>query len=340
MTNKLEALKLVCVDYVRNPQVVQNFSEGKDIDTRIREAFFEILGTDKPTKKHMRNTQNRELVFEVLTEVITESFLKSVEEDEFFMQFADVRNIALGDTNEFYLEDDAVLTVSQHSGNHWNIRRQKAEGGTTFKVDTKAYSIGVYADFFAFLSGRVSFERLVNKIAKALRLKIYEEVSATFVASAAQLPSEFQTSGVYAEEELIELYNHVLAASGSAPVVVGTKTGLSKITNGTNVQWFSDSMKNELNQTGRVGTYLGMTLVELPVAHKAGTFEFAYDDKQLLVLPTNNDRFIKVVYEGDDLVKQTENEQENNDMSFEYLYLTKFGTNTVFSSLFGIYNLQ
>lgn len=339
MTNKVELLKSVCVDYVRNPQVVQNFSEGKDIDTRIREAFFEILGTDKPTKKQMRNTHNRELVFEVLTEVISETFLKTVEEDEFFMQFADIRNLELGDTNEFYVEDDAVLTVSQHSGNHWNIRRQKLEGGSTFSISTKAYSVGVYADFFAFLSGRVSFERLVNKIAQALRLKIYEEVSATFAASAAQLPTQFQATGVYDQDDLISLYDHVLAATGSSPVIVGTKTALSKITSGGNVQWYSDSMKNELNQTGRVGTYLGMTLVQLPVAHKAGTFDFAYNNDQLLILPTNNDKFIKVVYEGDDLVKQTENEQENTDMSFEYLYLTKFGTNTVFSSLFGVYNL-
>ncbi|RKJ73014.1 hypothetical protein D7X33_20960, partial [Butyricicoccus sp. 1XD8-22] len=105
------------------------------------------------------------------------------------------------------------------------------------------------------------------------------------------------------------------------------------------VNWISDDMKNEKNTTGRIGIYNGMTLVQLPVVHKANTFDFAYDDKQILVLPTTGDQFIKVVYEGDDYMKQTENERENNDMSFEYLYLTKFGVKTVFSSLFGIYTL-
>src|SRR5690606_5271046 len=130
MTKK--ELAQVCVEYVRNPQQVLNFSEGKDFDTQLREKFYAVLEVDKVNRKTMRNTHNRETVFEILTEVISEGFLRGVEEDEFFMQFADIRNIDRGDLNEFYLEDDAILTVSQHSGNHWNIRRQKMEGGTRF----------------------------------------------------------------------------------------------------------------------------------------------------------------------------------------------------------------
>lgn len=338
MTTKQELVK-VCVDYVRNPQQVLQFSEGKDFDTQLREKFFTVLGVEKVNRKTMRNTANRELVFEILTEVITESFLKGVEEDQFFMQFADIRNVDRGDLNEFYLEDDAILTVSQHSGNHWNIRRQKLEGGTKFTVETKAYAIGVYADFEAFMTGRVSFARLVGKIAQALKLKVYEEVAATFASTSSQLPAQFVATGTYAETKLIDLYQHVQAVSGNSPIVVGTAKGLATITNGVSVNWISDDMKNEKNTTGRIGIYNGMTLVQLPVVHKSNTFEFAYDDKQILVLPTTGDQFIKVVYEGDDYMKQTENEKENNDMSFEYLYSTRFGTKTVFSSLFGIYTL-
>ena len=333
-------LSKICVDYIRNPQQVLQFSEGKSFDEALRSKFFELLGTENVTKKMLKRNSNRELVFEVLTEVITENFLKSVEEDEFFTQFVEYKNIELGDTNEFYIEDDGILTVSEHSGNHWNIRRQKLEGGTKFNVATKAYSIGVYADFYAFLTGRVSFERLIAKTAQALRLKFYEEIAASFASGATQLPAQFQATGVYSEVDLIELYDHVQASSGSNPIIIGTKTALSKITSGLAVEWYSNEMKNERNSTGRIGTYLGMTLVELPVVHKAGTFDFAYDNNQVLVLPTNNDKFIKFVYEGDEEIKQTENQRENNDMSYEYLYFTRFGTTVVFSSLFGVYNLQ
>lgn len=338
MTSKQELVQ-VCVDYLRNPQQVMNFSEGKDFDTQLREKFLTALGVEKVNRKTMRNTANRELVFAILTEVIAEGFLNGVDEDEFFMRFADIRNVERGDLNEFYLEDDAILTVSQHSGNHWNIRRQKFEGGTKFSVETKSYSVGVYADFEAFMAGRVSFARLISKVAQALKLKVYEEVAATFASTSSQLPAEFVATGTYTEAKLIDLYQHVQASSGSSPIVVGTHKALATIINGANVEWISDGMKAEKNTTGRIGILNGMTLVQLPVVHKANTFEFAYDDKQILVLPATDDQFIKVVYEGDDYMKQTENEQENNDMSFEYLYLTKFGVKTVFSSLFGIYTL-
>lgn len=336
-------LSKICVDYVRDPQSVLQFSENKNFDDTLRGHFFEILGvkdSNEITKKFLKRTHNKELLFEILTEVITENFLKSVWEDEFFSRFVEYKNIALGDTNEFYIEDNTILTVSEHSGTHWNIRRQKYEGGTKFPIKVKKYSIGVYADFYAFLTGRVSFQKLIDKTAQALRLKVYEEIAASFASGAAQLPAPFVATGTYSEQDLIEVYDHVQAANGTRPVIVGTKSALAKVTAGMGVEWYSSDMKNERNNTGRIGTYLGMELVELPVAHKANSFDFAYDNNQLLILPNSDDKFVKFVYEGDEEIKQTENQRENNDMSFEYLYLTRFGTATVFSSMFGIYNMQ
>ena len=340
--NKHELSKIL-VDYARNPQTVLQFSGDKSFDDTLRAHFFEILGVkdgSEITKKFMKRTSTKELVFEILTDVITESFLRSVEEDEFFARFVEYRNIARGDTTEFILEDNTILTVSEHSGTHWNIRRQKYEGNTTFTVKTKAYSIGVYADFYAFLTGRVDFQRLIAKTAEALRHKVYEVIAASFASGAAQLPSPFQATGTYDEATLIELYDHVQAANGTRPVIIGTKSAIAKITAGLGAEWYSNEMKNERNNTGRLGTYLGMDLIELPVVHKANTFEFAYDQNQLLILPNADDRFVKFIYEGDEEIKETQNQRENNDMNFEYLYLTRFGTATVFSSLFGIYNLQ
>ena len=338
MTTKQELLQ-VCVDYVKNPESVMNFSKGKNVDDVIRTKIFEVLGVDKITKRDMRKASVQELAFEILTVTIEETFNKGVYQDEFFMQFAEIANLAFGDENEFYLEDDAVLTVSQHSGNHWNIHRQKLEGGAKFRVDTKAYAIAVYGDFHAFISGRTSFSNLVSKVATALKLKMYEEVSASFTASIAQLPSQFAKTGAYTQAQLIDLYDHVQAASGSAPIIVGTKAGLANVTGGADVNWISENMKNERNSTGRIGTYLGMTLVELPVVHKAGTFDFAYNPKQLLVLPTNNEKFIKIAIEGDDLMKVVEDETANMDMSYEYKYISRFGVKTVFSTAFGVYTI-
>ena len=334
MTKNLVKL---CVDSVMNPSKVQTFAKGADVDATIRQQFFELMGTEKPTMKDIR--KHGVAIFEILEEVLTETYQKGIYEDEFFMQFAEIRNLKLGDTQEFFVEDDTVLVVSEHAGNHWDITRQKLEGGMSFPVKVKSYAIGVYGDFFLFTSGRLSFGKLVAKVAQAVQLKIYEEVGASFANAVTKLPAQFTATGTYSDIKLQELVAHVEAVTGAPAIVVGTRTALAKVMAGKDVQYFSDSMKNELNQTGRLAIVDGMTLAQLPTVHKRGTFEFAYDDKQILVLPQTTDKFIKIVFEGEDYMKEVTDHTVNVDMSFEYKFITRFGCNTIFSSLFGVYTL-
>ncbi|MFJ7982439.1 hypothetical protein ACIQ1D_19435 [Lysinibacillus xylanilyticus] len=336
MENKQNLVKL-CVDSVMNPTQVQHFAKGADVDATIRSQFFNLMGTEKPTMKDIR--KHKVAIFEILEEVLTETYKKGIIEDEFFMQFAEIRNIALGDAQEFYLEDDAVLVVSEHAGSHWSISRQKLEGGTSFTVKTKAYAIGVYGDFFLFATGRLSFAKLVSKVAEAIQNKIYEEVAMSFANAVTKLPAEFTATGSYDEAKLQEIVAHVEAVTGSPAIVVGTRQALAKVTAGLNVVYYSDAMKNELNKTGRIANVNGLTLVQLPNVHKQNTFEFAYDDNQLLILPQTNDRFVKIVFEGEDYMKEVSDELGNVDMSLEYKFITRFGVHSIFSTLFGVYTL-
>ncbi|MCM3387326.1 hypothetical protein M3649_04155 [Ureibacillus chungkukjangi] len=341
MTNKQDLIK-VCVDFARNPEQVLSIaqSEGKNFDEQLRSKFFNLLGIEEGsriTRRTLSKTSTKELVFEIITEAIEEGFAKGVEEDEFFMQFADTRFLARGDKNEFYLEDDATLIVSEHSGNHWNIRRQKYEGGQIFGVDVKAYAIGVYGDFEAFMTGRASFQKLINKGIDGLKQKVYEVVAASFADAKNSLPTTFVQSGTYAEGKLIELFDHVKAANGADAIVVGSKKALANVAN--DVTWYSEKMKDARNTEGRIGEYLGMTLVELPVVHKAGTFDFAYDQDVLYVLSNNGDKFIKLTIEGDDLVKVEDDPTAQIDMAFDYKHISRFGAAVVFSTLVGFYEL-
>lgn len=328
-----ELVKL-CVDYVQTPAQVQHFSNGKDVDQVIRGKFFEIMGTEKPNMKDMR--RHKVEIFEILEEVLTETYLKGVEEDEFFKQFAEVRNLALGDSQEFYIEDDSVVIVSKHAGNHWNIHRQKMEGGTSFTIQTESYAAAIYGDFFLFLTGRLSFGKLVAKVGEGIQNKINSEIAASFASASAQLPAEFKATGAYDEATLLDLVSHVEAVAGSA-IVVGTKKALAKITAGANFANYTEGMKAELHNNGRVAHYNGMTLVQLPAVHKANSFDFAYDDDQLLVLPNNGNTPIKVIFEGESLVREVSDNTENMDMSFDYRFLTRFGTKVIFENLFGSY---
>lgn len=331
-----ELVKL-CVDYINKPAQVQHFSQGKDVDEVIRHQFYELMGTETPTEKDMRRHQVA--IFEILEEVLTETFLKGVEENEFYRQFAEIRNIALGDSQEFYIEDDAVITVSEHAGNNWNIHRQKMEGGNTFTLQTKSWAAAVYGDYFLFLTGRLSFGKLIAEVSEGIQLKINSEIAAAFASAVSQLPAEFKAQGSYDEGELLDLVAHVEAVSGSA-IVVGTKKALAKVTAGANFTTYTEGMKADLHNNGQVRQYNGMTLVELPAVHKANSFDFAYENDRLLVLPNNGDKFIKLVFKGDSLIREVSDHTANMDMSYDYRFISHFGTAVIFSSLFSEYKLQ
>lgn len=331
-----ELVKL-CVDVVKSPSQVQNYSKGKDVNAVIRSKFHQIMGTETPKMKDVR--RHKVEIFEVMEEVLTETYLRSVEEDEFFMQFAETRNLALGDTQEFYVEDTGLVVVSEHAGNHWNISRQKVEGGASFSIATKSYAAAVYGDFFLFVTGRLEFGQLVAKVAEGIRKQIASEVAASFASASAALPAAFKGTGTYDAATLQRLVANVEAATGSNPIVVGTRAALAQVTAGIPQAMYSDDMKNEKNNSGRIRVVDGMTLVQLPQVHKANSFDFAYDDKTLLILPGNDVRPVKIVFEGDDWMKEVTDNTANADMSFEYKFMTKFGTKVIFDSLFASYTL-
>lgn len=329
---KKDLVKL-CVDTVKNR--VQNYSASQ-ADEVIRKAFFDLMGTEKPDYKDMR--RHGVEVFEIMEEVLTQSIINGVDENNFFMQFAETRNVALGDSIEFTVEDNSLLVASELSGNHWDITKQKLEGGASFTVKTRAFGLAVYADFLAFLAGRVDFAGLVAKVGRAMSDRIAQEVATAFHAGASYLPSQFKGSGSYSEDTLLDIVAHVEAASGQAPVVVGTRKGLNKVIGGVNSALYSDGMKDQLNGTGVLTTVNGMNLVQIPTVHKANTFDFAYDDNKLLILPANTAP-IKIVYEGDSVVKEVSDGTTNMDMTMEYKFITKFGTAVVFNNLYGEYEI-
>lgn len=331
---KKELVKL-CVDTVNNR--VQNFS-AHQADEAIRKAFFEILGTDKPSYKEMRRHGIQ--VFEIIEEVLSQTIINGVNENDFFIQFAEVRNLASGDTVEFYVEDNSMLVASELTNSGWDISRQKLDVGQSFPVKTRAFGLAVYTDFLTFLAGRVDFASLVAKVAKAMNELISQQVATSFYAASAYLPSEFKATGTYSEEALMDVVAHVEASTGSTPVIVGTRKALSKIIGAVPAGNYSENMKNKMYTDGALEYINGVPMVQLPVVHKANTFDFAYDDNKLLILPLTDNKPIKLVFEGESMVKEVSDGTSNMDMSLEYKFITKLGTAVVFSTLYGEYSLS
>lgn len=129
-------------------------------------------------------------------------------------------------------------------------------------------------------------------------------------------------------------------ATGSEVVIMGTRTALSKVWALNNVTWASNEMKNEKYTTGRFGYWNGIRLVEIPQGFKLNdTTNYLVDNNKLFIMPAKDNRFLKLVYEGDAEIRQVVDHTENQDFTYEYKYMQKLGLAVLTNLHWGIWNL-
>ena len=95
-----------------------------EANAKIVEVFQGVLGLDKnakPAEVRKAIRRNQALVFDIIEETVQTLLVTGWGNDPFMMKYVDQRNLALGDKNEFYAEDDSVLSVMRVAGNHHDI---------------------------------------------------------------------------------------------------------------------------------------------------------------------------------------------------------------------------
>lgn len=122
---------------------VQEYSQAeanKVIVAKFREALG-IEPNDRPQAIKRAIRANKDLVFTIIEETVEEMLMTGWMNNPFFMDYVDTRNLALGDENDFYVEDDSILSVSKVSGNHHNMIRQRLGAGRHFSVAGEWYGL-------------------------------------------------------------------------------------------------------------------------------------------------------------------------------------------------------
>jgi hypothetical protein len=327
--NEMSNLVKIGVDLYKGS--VTKFS-ATDANKVLREAFIDIMGTDKPDYRQFRRhkVEAFEIIEDILAQTITDGFATP-----FFNQFVDYRDLNLGDENEFYVEDRSVLSVARVSGDHWDIRRQKLNTGDSFTVTTEPFAAAVYADFLRFLAGRIDWTVLVNKISQAFQQDIQNRIYTNFINTIDYLPAQFKATSTFNEADALAIAAHVQASNQNSNVVIaGTKTALAKF---TGVEQLSDGMKDQLNRDGILSMWKGYALLPIAQSHVPNTFNFQIADDRLFFMPSDA-KPIKVVHEGTPLIKEVSDGLTNKDMSMEYKFIDRYGVTTVFNAFYGQYH--
>lgn len=307
--------------------------------------LFELASEDVNNKKLVKRAlkHHKDEFFEVIEDVVDDMLVTGWSNDPFFMQFVDMRNIADGDRNDFYTNEEVMLTVAKVSGDHHNILLQRLGEGQSFTVTTSHYAAAVGTDIRLFLTGRKDWSELVNAVYKAFDKKVKDTVYAEVMNVGDKLPvaSMFNKAMAISKEtkgQLDELIENVSAANDNSEVVImGTSSALAKLENLVDVNWISANAKNEKYETGRLGLYQGTSLVEVPqrLARKGSGLERMIDSNKLFVMPVGMDKFVKFVNSGDaEIIEVTEKGARQDDMmTFEYQQ--SFGVATVVGKYFG-----
>jgi len=321
-----------------------------DADKEIKNTFRLIMGVDeKATPKEIRRAirKHKDEIYEVIEDTVDNLLTSGWQDNEFFHDFVEIKNLAMDDANEFQTEDKTVLTVGKLSGNHWDLDRQRLGMGETFRVPTFWVGLGVYEEFERVMTGRADWSKLVNKIYEAMDDYVNELVYKAVISAGTQvLPGSDQfyktaTLNTAAKANFITMIEDVQAANRGAEVVImGTKSALSKLYDISEPTWLSEDDKKDRRNLGRLAIWEGTRTVEIPqVFAKNDTKTKMVDSNVLLIMPVADNRFVKLVYEGDSQLKEVNDNTENNDMTYEFKYMTKLGVGTIIGRYFGMWKL-
>lgn len=332
-----------------------NFEEGitvKEANKKIVEKFMSVIGCNEySTKAEIRKAikRNQQVLFDLIEEVVPNLLQTGWQENPFFNEFVETKHIDIGDKNVFYTEDETLLTVSKVSGNHWDIDRQRLGKGASFSVETSWYGIAVYSEYERLLTGAEDFSTFVNKLYEAVDRYVNESIYQAMLSASEQLPGGTDGNGQWVKTgaldatekiKFLQLIEDVQMATGMEVVIMGTKTALSRLEAMQDINWISEDMKVARNTTGKIGYWEGIRLVEIKQGFKLNdTSARLVDDKQLLIMPVGENKFIKVVNEGQPEMRQVNDNTFHQDMTYDYRYMWKMGVGVQINLLFGVYNI-
>lgn len=332
-----------------------NLEDGitiKEANAKITAMFKKIIGCDENSSKaEVRKAirKNQQVLFDLIEEVVPNLLQSGWQDNPFFNEFVETRNIDIGDQNVFYTEDETILTVSKVSGNHWDLDRQRLGKGTTFSVATSWYGIAVYSEYEKLLTGLEDFATFVTKLYEAVDRFVNESIYEAFVSAASELPVGVGGAGQWVKtgdlddatkDEFITLIEDVQMATGMDVVIMGTKAALIKLEGMQKIDWVSDEMKQERYTTGRLGYFEGTRLVEIKQGFKLNdTTHRLVNDKQLFIMPVGDNKFVKVVNEGQPEMRQVQDNVTNQDMTYDFRYMFKIGVGVQIGLRFGVWNI-
>lgn len=322
----------------------------KEAENTILTYCRNILGVNENSSKrdiHRALKKYGTELFEVIEEDIDIQVEEGFKESEFFNKFVEMKNLKRGDRNEFWTEQEVLLSVVKIAGDHHDFTLQRLGSGEATSVTTSVYGIAVGADIDLYLAGRLDWAKFTKQCSDAFVRKIQDDAYAAVMNAGTKLPSMFKGTGALnadAKAEFDQLIEDVSTANGNCPVyILGTNTALKKLNALADVTWADESAKKAMTAYGRLGSYETTDLVEIPQRFAVGFKDLPEEQKRLitsgkiLILPAVEDKFVKFVDVGETEITEVNEKAARNDDTMKYEVQRAMGVGVQLGRYFGMW---
>lgn len=354
---KYENFKQLCYDLIRGNDIYEYDKDGVEkrvskakANKAIRKVFMEVCGLTKEDlqsrkKRRRAEEKHKNEIFEIIEEEIDFRVNEGYQESEWFNALVDERNLALGDAPEFRSESKALFIVGDYSGDNHDITMQQLPAGQAQTLKTYPKTVKIGKDIDLIILGRLDFTDWIEKIAKSYIQYTQAMVCDMAYQAGDQLPAIFKGTGTLAKatkEEFDNKIEMVSAYNGTDVVIMGTKTALKKLNALADVDWASAGQKESIANTGRLGSYEGTQLIEVPQRIKVGstTGEMLMSNNILLILPVTEDKFIKFLDEGETEITEVTEKGALVDDFETYEVSRRIGIGVTLGQYFGQWKFQ
>ena len=267
---------------------------------------------------------NKNLIFSLIEETLDEVLPKKVTKQ--YEAFAEVKTFAQGDKPIFRRKLTSNKRAKQFitrvglAGRYEVFKLGKNE--ESFEVQTSAIGGAAQIGFEEFLDGRVDFAEVTRIVMEGMDDLIYEEIGAALKSSINQLPPVNRVAADGFDEEAFDMLLTIASAYGE-PTIYCTYEFAVKLVP-TEAWRYTEAMKTELWNTGRLATYKGRKVIILDQGFVDETnTEKVIDPGYCWIIPAGaNTKPVKIAFEGNTLVAEREN---NWDWSREIQVYKKVG---------------
>ena len=249
--------------------------------------------------------ENKNLIFSMIEETLDEVLPKKVTQQ--YEQFAEVKTFAQGDQCVFRRPLNTRARAKQFitrvglAGIYEVFKLGPAEK-ESFEVRTSAIGGAAQIGFEEFLDGRVDFAELTKIIMDGMDELIYKEVAAALKASVNQLPPANRVAANGFDEAAMDRLITIAAAYGTPTIYCTYEFAVRMI---PQEAWrYTEAMKTELWNTGRLATYKGTKVIILEQGFEDETnSRKVIDPGYAWVIPTGADgKPVKIAFEGSTIV--------------------------------------